>query len=187
MLKAAGWRFIIEPTWNWNHYGMQYALDNGAWHAFKNSKMWDRDRFQALVKEKGDCADWIVAPDIVEGGLQSLERSLSWLDRLPGMTLLAMQDGIRPKHVRQYLSPMVGLFIGGSTEWKLATLPLWGQLARETGCYLHVGRVNTSTRIKQCQLAGAHSFDGSSAATFCRDKLPRLDKARRQRVLFNGQ
>ncbi len=55
----------------------------------------------------------------------------------------------------------------------------WGALARETGCYLHVGRVNTAVRIRLCSAAGADSFDGTSPSRFA-CTLPLLDGARRQ-------
>ena len=57
--------------------------------------------------------------------MASLDLSLKWLHRLRGMPeqqLIAVQDGMCVDDVRDYLGPMVGLFIGGSTPWKLATL-----------------------------------------------------------------
>lgn len=59
----------------------------------------------------------------------------------------------------------------------------WGALARDTGCYLHVARVNTVRRVRLCDAAGADSFDGSSVTRFACN-LPRLDFARRGRDLF---
>lgn len=68
--------------------------------------------------------------------------------------------------VRPYLGADVGVFVGGSTPWKLSTMALWADLARERGAWCHVARVNTALRIRKCALAGATSFDGSSASRF---------------------
>jgi len=73
-------------------------------------------------------------------------------------------------------------FRGG---WKLRTMPAWGALARELGCWLHIARVNSARRIRLCHLAGANSFDGT-----CVTKFPihaaRLNEARLSPGLFVG-
>ncbi|MDG9857934.1 hypothetical protein N5C93_29635 [Pseudomonas nitroreducens] len=81
-----------------------------------------------------------------------------------------------PDDVRDLLSPAVGIFLGGSTEWKLQTMEAWGVLARRRNCYFHVGRVNSARRIAMCSAAGASSFDGTSVTRFA-NTLPRLDAA----------
>lgn len=120
-------------------------------------------------------------PDIVAGGLRSLDFSLTWLERLRGyrLLLLAVQDGMTEAHVASLLSPEVGIFIGGSTDWKWSTVARWAALARSKGAYCHVGRVNTERRILECARAGADSFDGTSATRY-QVTLRRLDRARRQ-------
>ena len=62
--------------------------------------------------------------------------------------------------VRPLLDRRIGLFVGGSTLWKETTLCDWGTLGNESGCLVHVGRVNPVRRINLCIRAGAHSFDG---------------------------
>jgi len=134
----------------------------------------------------GPGADWSVLPDIVAGGLASLELSLSWMRRVLDETpraLLAVQDGMVAGDVRPFLGPRVGLFVGGSTSWKLQTLHTWGALGHELGCWVHVGRVNTCRRIHLCASAGATSFDGTSASRYAKTIRP-LDAARRQLNLF---
>ncbi|MFV3332929.1 hypothetical protein ACNFIA_18455 [Pseudomonas sp. NY15437] len=95
---------------------------------------------------------------------------------IPTLTLIAVQDGVEPDDVREFLSPSCGLFLGGSTDWKLKTCNAWGVLARRRNCHFHVGRVNSAKRIKLCSAAGAHSIDGTSATRFSKT-LPRLDAA----------
>jgi len=187
-LKAAGWAFMVSPdTIRKNRFpvGCPYAIDNGAWAAFKNGTTWDPRPFMALVEQYGEGAEFVVAPDIVAGGLGSLSVSVSWLDRLSTVArvLIPVQDGMTPEDVRPYLSARVGLFVGGSTEWKLDTLGAWGDLAAETGAYLHVGRVNTRQRIRRCAMAGADSFDGSGVSIFTDTILPRLQAELSQTTL----
>jgi hypothetical protein len=165
---------------------MRYAIDNGAWTAYQRGEPFDEAAFLAVVDKLGERADWIVLPDIVQGGLASLEFSLRWMERLRGMPsrlLIAVQNGMQLDDVAPYLSPVVGIFIGGSTDWKESTSQAWGLLARRRNCHLHVGRVNSARRIHICAAAGANSFDGSGPSRFS-NALPRLDRATRQPDLF---
>jgi hypothetical protein len=154
----------VDPSW-----GFQYALDNGAWGAYQQQAEWPEARFTALVGRFGAQADWVVAPDIVMGGHESLAKSLAWLPALRRQVprvLLAVQDGMVPSELRPHLGPAVGVFVGGSTEWKLETLRQWGDLCAELGAWCHIGRVNSVRRIKLCHSARAHSFDGTSVSQF---------------------
>ena len=165
--------------------GFPYALDNGAWTAHCKSAAWDRAAFERAMDKLGDGADFVVLPDIVAGGLESLYHSLEWLDRLRdynGLFLLAVQDGMRVEHIEPFVGKRVGVFVGGTTDWKLDSLPSWARLAHKHGAYLHVGRVNTARRIRYCSGFGVHSFDGTSASRYATTVLP-LDFARRQSSL----
>jgi len=186
-LADAGWSLLLSPG-KPKDRRFAWALDNGAWGAFQRGEAFDVAAFERHVSDHGDGAEFVVVPDIVAGGLASLAMSLDWLPRLAGVAhrrLLAVQDGMSAADIAPHLNPTVGVFVGGSTEWKLATMRAWGQLARRHGAYLHVGRVNTIRRIRLCQDAGADSFDGTSATRFA-CTLPKLDQARRQTNLFGG-
>lgn len=184
-LRAAGWGLMVSATGPHRTEGFQrYALDNGAWTAHQQGSEWEPEPFLSLVATLGAAADFVIAPDIVAGGLASLRRSEEWLPRLEGVgrrRLVPVQDGMDAADVRSLLGSRVGVFVGGSTEWKLATMGAWGRLAREAGAYLHVGRVNTRRRIRMCLRSGADSFDGTSASLYA-ETLPLLDDARRQRA-----
>lgn len=184
-LREAGWHLLISARGVLRDEGMPFALDNGAWTAFQRDEPFDVSAFERAFELFGERADWVVIPDIVAGGLASLDFSLSWIDRLNGCKrlLLAVQDGMTTEVIRPLLSDRVGIFVGGSTDWKLATAIEWGQLAHEVGCYMHVGRVNIVRRIRLCAAAGADSFDGTSATMFSQT-LPMLDLARKARDLF---
>jgi hypothetical protein len=185
-LRTCGWGLLVSAKGVLRTEGFAtYALDNGAWTAFRTGRPFDEAAFVAAVDALGARAQFVVVPDIVCGGLESLRFSEAWLPRLAGIgrrRLLAVQNGMVPADVRPFLSSEVGLFVGGDTAWKESSLPLWGELARERGCYLHVGRVNSARRIRLCQLAGAHSFDGTSVSRFAQT-IGLLDSARRQAVL----
>lgn len=185
-LRAAGWRILVSAAGPLRNEGFPYALDNGAWSAYTAGRPFDEALFVRALRKMGALADWTVIPDIVAGGAPSLELSLRWmrqvLDESP-RALLAVQDGISPADVRPFLGERVGIFVGGSTPYKLKTMPAWGSLARELGCWLHIGRVNTGRRIRDCSAAGATSFDGTSASRFAVTVRP-LDLARRQLALL---
>lgn len=179
-MREAGWRLLISAAGALRTEGFErYALDNGAWSSFQQQTKFDEAAFGRALEKVGERAEWVVLPDIVAGGMESLDFSLQWLARLQGFPqtlLLAVQDGMTPDDVRDLLSPAVGIFLGGSTEWKLQTMEAWGVLARRRNCYFHVGRVNSARRIAMCSAAGASSFDGTSVTRFA-NTLPRLDAA----------
>jgi hypothetical protein len=185
-MRAAGWRLIVSAAGVLRDENMGFALDNGAWTYFQQGRSFDERAFMHAVEKMGHRADWIVLPDIVGGGLRSLDYSLAWLERLRGLptpVLLAVQNGCEVDDVRSFLSPSVGIFIGGDTAWKEKTAIEWGKLARKRNCLLHVGRVNSARRIAICAAAGASSFDGSSVSRFAKTLAP-LDKACRQPDFF---
>ncbi len=169
-MREMDWSILVSAAGVLRTEGFRtWALDNGAWSAFQQQRAFDEDAFSRAIDKVGEGAQWVVLPDIVAGGMASLDLSLKWLDRLRGFPerlLIAVQDGMTPDDVRAYLGPMVGIFLGGSTEWKLATMNAWGQLARRRNCYYHVGRVNSLKRINACAQAGADSFDGTSVIVF---------------------
>lgn len=185
-LRRAGWRLMVSAKGPLRPECFRYALDNGAWTAFQRGESFDVPAFEKAVALLGPGADWIVLPDIVAGSLASLRFSLDWLDALrnrPSLRgsqyLLAVQNGMEPQHIGPLVGPEIGIFVGGDTPWKLATMASWARLAHERGAICHVGRVNTVRRIRLCAAAGADSFDGSGVSRFA-SALPPLDLARRQ-------
>nr|WP_144033710.1 hypothetical protein [Sphingomonas laterariae] len=168
--------------------GFPYALDNGAWTAFNRGEPFDVPAFEKAVKLLGQGADFIILPDIVMGGVPSFEMSIAWLRKLRRRValrgtrfLIAVQDGMETiaRRITRWLGPKVGIFVGGSTEWKLATMAKWARIAHRRSAVCHVGRVNTARRIRFCEAAGVDSFDGSSASRFAVTLRP-LELARRQ-------
>lgn len=111
--------------------------------------------------------------------------------------LIAVQDGMEPADLQPHVGSKVGVFLGGSTEWKLATAETWGRWcaaqpcrhplgtpeAPRTGCWFHFARVNTDRRFRLAHAAGADSVDGSSASKFA-DTLPMLARSAAQPDLY---
>lgn len=187
-LRSAGWRLMVSARGVLRTEGFPYSLDNGAWTAFQRGEPFDVPAFERAVKLLGADADWIVLPDIVMGGIVSLELSLAWLRRLRrrvalrGMRfLIAVQNGmeVATARIARWLGPTVGIFVGGDTDWKLGTMAMWARLSHSKGGVCHVGRVNTARRIHACEAAGVDSFDGSSASRFEVTLRP-LELARQQ-------
>lgn len=185
-LRAAGWRILVSAKGAHRTEGFPYAVDNGAWTAHQQGVPFDDAAFIKCVNHLGEGADFVVAPDIVMGGMGSLALSLHWLPWLRPRCrriLVPVQDGMTDDDIAPLLGPELGIFVGGSTEWKEATAQRWSRLAHRHGAWCHVGRVNTKRRIALCQFAGVDSIDGSSASRYS-VTLPKLDGAVRQPSLF---
>lgn len=188
-LRLAGWRVLLSPATGLNCKGLPYALDNGAWSAHIAKTEFPAEPFRKAVARIGADAAFIVVPDIVMGGLASLELSKTWLPWVmerSRIALIAVQDGMTPADLDGLFSPRVGAFVGGSTEWKEETAAMWCEVAHRAGAICHVGRVNSARRIRICAAAGADSFDGSSVSRFAKT-IGRLDRARNQADLFGSR
>lgn len=180
-LRKAGWRLLVSARGVLRTEGFPYALDNGAWTAFQRGEPFDVAAFEKAVTLLGRGADWIVVPDKVADAAESLRMAEEWVPRLRGIAplLIAVQDGMTEADVSHWLRDGCGVFLGGSTEWKLAQMRYWGAVCRRYGAHYHVARVNSAKRIALAKEAGAMSIDGSSASRFALS-LPRLDRGVRQ-------
>lgn len=186
-IEAAGWRQFVSPDTRACNGAptTAYALDNGAWGSFMRGEPWREEPFTALVDALGELADFIVVPDKVEDRAATVELAKSWLPRLDGYRrYLAVQDGMEWSDVERFVPDLAGIFVGGSTPWKLSTMGQWASRAHGVGLQLHVGRVNTVRRIRLCGDAGADSFDGSSVSRYAKKNLRRLDNEVRQGWLW---
>ena len=187
--SPAGWRLLVCATGRWYHHGFAYGVDNGAWTAHNQGKEFDADAFRGVLdwSREQHAPDWIVVPDIL-GSPRSLDFSREWLaevERFTELPLIAVQDGMSGPDVEDLVERGCGIFLGGSTEYKVSTISSWGDFCRERGAYYHVGRVNSQKRIRMCAAAGVDSVDGTSVARFP-STLRKLDDAFRQRELFGA-
>lgn len=185
-LRRSGWRLLVSPTGCVRTEGFPYALDNGAWTAFQKGAPFDESAFLRAVERVGERADWIVVPDVVCDAHGTLDAFDRWWQRLrgSGLLLLALQNGMSESDVDGVLRTGVGLFIGGSDDWKERTAAQWGAFARARSLYLHMGRVNTARRISIAASAGCDSIDGTSASRFAVTVRPLTNAASQAAIVF---
>lgn len=186
-IRDAGIRLLVSCAGEWRTEGFPYCLDPGTWTDHKlGREIFDGETFQRFIDELGPGGDFIIAPDIVAGGLRSLVRTVEWLDRCKArcaLVLIAVQDGMHPVDVVQFIGPNVGIFLGGSTEWKVEHMEQWGAFCAKWGCHYHVGRANSRRRLRLAIASGAATADGSGPARFAKH-TPKVARWMRQRDLF---
>jgi len=158
--KKWGCGWLLNPDNHRKNDG-PYILDNGAYSAWKNKTQWNENKFKILIGKYPDY-DFVVAPDIVCGGMDSLKQSLKYIDEIPSPLYLAVQDGMQGETIRKYLSGFNGIFIGGSIQWKYQTSRMWADIAHLHKLKCHAGRVGTYEGLIQMHFAGVDSVDTTS-------------------------
>jgi len=164
LMMCDGWRDPSEYPY--------FAVDNGAFSAWTQNKTWNSATFVHILnrcEEERCMPDFAVLPDIVGGGVLSLERSRRWLrllrEEYPGISwALAVQDGMEPFD-SSLLTGMGGvrtIFVGGTMKWKLKTMGQWAAFAHENGLSCHVGRIGTVDNMVMADVLGADSIDSTT-------------------------
>lgn len=189
-LRVHGWGMLVSRAGVWRTEGFERICgDNGAWADYRAGRNFDEDayeRFLDWLAAQPVIADWLVLPDIVAGGLKSLELSLRFVNRclaVAPMVLVAVQDGMEGADLAPIVGHNIGIFLGGSTEWKIARMRYWGDFCARLDIHYHVARVNSIKRMALAASCGAHSIDGSSASRYA-VTLPKLAYAARQSDLW---
>jgi hypothetical protein len=148
-----------------------YAIDNGAFGCWKSGRTWDGEAFSNLILRISKellAPDFIVTPDKVAAGMDSLALSLEWINKLreiwqSGRYFLAVQDGILSNDISEAeYDCFDGLFVGGTLKWKAKTAPHWIKVAHSMRKPCHIGRVGTWERIVWAHNIGADSIDSMS-------------------------
>lgn len=140
---------------------LPYALDNGRYSDFVHNRPFDEQNFIAHVERYaflGQKPRWIVVPDEVGDDSETFRLWNQWAPRLKeyGVPLaIAVQDGMTVSDVAS-LKPDV-VFVGGSTEWKWLTVASWAAAFPR----VHVGRVNSLSKLRLLKNLGVESCDGS--------------------------
>lgn len=152
-----------------HHYELPVAIDNGAFSAWKNGNGFDEWKFLKLLSAINDKKlkyDFMVTPDIVAGGKDSLFFSLAWVKRLGGWKrqYFAVQDGMDSANCGSLIlsGKPDGVFIGGTTEWKWKTAQEWVTFAHENGLKCHIGRCGTLERLLYAYDIGVDSVDSTN-------------------------
>lgn len=158
---------------------MPFFLDNGAFAMFNNGVAFNAQKFYGRlieVMEKSrfgrlNTPDFIVIPDIVCGGMESLALSMQWMAFIEGTKLanfayyLPIQDGMTLCAVEAVIKErkIDGLFLGGTKAWKYATGKVWADLANKYGLPIHVGGVGVKSKIEWARECGFTSVDSGVA------------------------
>jgi hypothetical protein len=168
-----GW--LLSPDgWRTPHRWMPYALDNGAFPAWTNNKPWDEAAFVEMLNTASVSAvpRWVVVPDVVTNREATIERWHEWAPRLRAFgwpLAFAVQDGMTQSDVPADADV---IFVGGTTEWKWATIWTWCK----RNARVHVGRVNGYRGLWHCHDAGAESCDGTGWFRGDQEQLAGLER-----------
>lgn len=166
-MRELGLGIMLSSEVNKKYAEFPCALDNGAFEAWRRGYPWSEKRFLDMIERawaSGIELDFIVAPDIVMGGRKSLDRSISWIDRLrPARLALAVQDGIQPPDIDVSIHrEFAYIFVGGSLAYKWATSKKWVEFAHAHNLKCHIGRCGTLDKMQYAFEIGADSIDSTS-------------------------
>jgi hypothetical protein len=155
--------------------GVAWCADNGSYTGSYCGDTRYLAWLSARVAHAPGCA-FATAPDVVSDAAATLTRSLPMLERIRAVgcpAALVAQDGLEDLPI-PWASFDV-LFLGGSTAWKLgpAAAGLTAQ-ARRHGKPVHMGRVNSQTRLRYAVSIGCTSVDGTYLAYGPDTNLPKL-------------
>jgi hypothetical protein len=178
-----GHLFGPEPG-GWRTPFLPYALDNGAFGAWKNQERWQQkvwlallDKAEAHQRQSGHGPQWVLIPDVVGDREKTLEKWAGWatqIRRWYGWPLaFAAQDGMTGADIPAEADVV---FIGGTTRWKRRMLGHFcARFPR-----VHVGRINTRRWLWVCAEFGAESCDGTGWFRGDQDQLAGLRRFLRE-------
>lgn len=151
---------LRTPLTRYGLSGKPYGLDNGCFARFERSA-WER-----LLEEAEEARPiFICAPDIVGDARRTLELFEHFERRLNGLPrALVLQDGIGNHPIPW--DKIAAIFVGGSDAFKISKEAInAAKTAKILGKWVHVGRVNTSRRVRNW-LGLADSIDGSGISRY---------------------
>lgn len=157
--------FIDTPGQGYRHVrrpGVTWCADNGCF----NDAKFSLERWWKFLQDNahaaGDCL-FATAPDVVGDHEATLKRSRPWLERIRELgypVAFVAQDGAGPGNMPW--DEFDVLFIGGTTEFKLgANARVLVKHAKRLGKWVHMGRVNSSKRLRYAKFIGCDSVDGT--------------------------
>ena len=151
----------------------------------KLSLRFDEHKFvRMLNRMRGMKPMWVVAPDVPFNAMETTRLFEIWepVIRSYGFRVAYVtQDG--QEEVPVPWDRMDCLFIGGTTKYKLgAYVRRLVQEAKRCGKWIHMGRVNSVTRIQYAQSIGVDSVDGTGYSMAPETNIPKA-----LRVLENEQ
>lgn len=172
MLIAPSYHLRI-PLDKW----MPFAVDNGAFVAWRDNKPWSMDDFYRMIERIRMTKLnplWVAIPDVVADRDKTRAQ---WCIFAPEIQLLGwktafcVQDGMTPKDVPAGADV---IFVGGTDGWKFPNLPMW----TDNFPRVHCARVNAPEMIEACERCGCESVDGTGwfREPSRDDKIPALER-----------
>jgi hypothetical protein len=146
----------LRKTYDW----MPFSLDNGKFACWSRGKQWDEAAYRDMLAEvsmRDQQPLWALVPDEVANPKETKRLWDHWFPVIKsyGWSVgFAVQDGMTKDDVPPEADV---IFVGGSTEWKWATMHRWCQEFPR----VHVGRVNSPEKLWDCTESGAESCDGT--------------------------
>jgi hypothetical protein len=148
--------------------GARYACDNGkfgkGWPGVESWRTW---LAQTVQRYGADRCLWAVAPDVPFDAAGTLRESLPELAFIHSLSVPAAfcaQNGSEAPGMIPWDAIDV-LFLAGDTDWKLSAAA--AGLADEAGARgkrVHMGRVNSETRLRHAMAVGCDTADGTFLA-----------------------
>jgi len=145
----------------------RWGFDNAVFPAWLARQEWNANIFMRRLEaaQQVDSDPFMaITPDIVAGGLRSLDFSNEWRlsRRLPDdwPWYLAVQDGMSIADVESCLHLYDGIFLGGTTRFKEQAYR-WRALAHKHQRKFHYGRAGTFSKLVSAFKVAADSLDSS--------------------------
>ena len=161
--------------------GKPYGLDNGCFSYFPEKK------WRKLLQEAEENKPvFVCLPDIVGDARRTLDLFNVFKPLTAGLPrALVLQDGIGQFEIPW--NDIDAVFVGGTDEFKISTEAINAcRVAKMLNKWVHVGRVNTASRVKNWLELG-DSLDGSGISKYdhmLEDVLNMVTGQSRQEVLF---
>lgn len=187
LLKNLGWgRMFIETRIN-PYEDEPWGFDNGAFRDWIKGKKFDENRYLKAVDRAVSISIEYhfpylsVIPDKVAKGIESLDFSALWIEKLKKHIgkhfenmnwYLAVQDGMTIEVVDEFIKSypfLKGIFLGGTDKFK-ATAPEWSILAKKYNLRFHYARAGTVRKYALAKLSEADSID-SAFPIWVKDRL----------------
>lgn len=153
-----------------------WAADNGC---FTRPGRFDAALYLAWLEHRsfanGNCL-FVTAPDVVGDSVATWNKSAPILPRIRMLgfrAALVAQDGISIRGLEWDAFDV--LFIGGTTQWKISSAAKdITCAAKEHKKWVHMGRVNSLSRLRTAAMWGCDSADGTFLAFGPDKNTPRL-------------
>lgn len=166
--------FISTPAQgNVRPSGIPWVADNGC---YGKGYPGDQELLDWLGSQKPADCKFAVCPDVVGDWEATRRRSSPFIAPIRALgypVAIVAQDGLTFEACPWEALDV--LFVGGTTAWKLGSEARWlVRAARKRQKWVHMGRVNTWSRLQYARDIGCDSVDGTFLTFGPDQNLPRL-------------